>query len=71
MFADHERESFFRSLVKSLDRKEDHPNEFIRAFVDGMRPAIPAKPRTDKGMNRVKRTILIKLKVLYSDFGPC
>jgi hypothetical protein len=36
--------------------------------VDGIRPAIPARLRTEKGVIRVKRAILIKLKALYLGF---
>jgi hypothetical protein len=60
--------SFFNAFTKFLDRKEDDPNEFIRSFVNDMRSAIPSRRVTDKGMDRVKGTILKKLKVMYLAF---
>ena len=58
---------FFRALVSFLDKKEDSSKEFIRSFVDGIRPTIPEKRHTEKGMDRAKQAILKKVKGIYLD----
>jgi hypothetical protein len=61
-------DSFFSALVKVLDRKEDNPNEIVRAFVESVQATIPETQRTGKGMSRVKQAILKKLKAMYLGF---
>ena len=68
LFNSTEPSTFFRELVQFLDRNECSDSECIKRFVHDMRPAIPRLRFTDKGMQRVQKTLLKKLKSIFLDF---
>ena len=59
---------FFSELASFLEQNEASSCEHVRSFVHDMRPAIPAIRFTEKGMLRVEKTLLRKLKTFYLDF---
>ena len=68
LFKQGDPNRFFEELVQFLDSNEDSDKECIKRFVHNVRPTIPRLRFTDKGVVRVQKTLLKKMKAIYLDF---